>query len=145
MSDLTFPYPTCRGSSLVDTGMVFCAEEYQAVSNDTSTLTCSHSSSVNTVDREGEVPFYRVVAGDVIASSRVAFSVCFSLACRETSVVRSSASDTGAGDKNPIPMGRSFDDTKSGPSDRLALPPGIKTALRRLHVNLGHPTPPMTT
>ena len=32
------------------------------------------------------------------------------------------------------PMGISFDDTK------LALTLGIKTALRRLHVNLGHPT-----
>ena len=38
------------------------------------------------------------------------------------------------------PMGISFDDTKLDPSDRQALTPGIKTALRRLHVNLGHPT-----
>ena len=38
------------------------------------------------------------------------------------------------------PMGISFDDTKLDPSDRLALTPGINTALRRLHVNLGHPT-----
>ena len=37
------------------------------------------------------------------------------------------------------PMGRSFDDTKLDPSDRQALT-GIKTALRRLGVNLGHPT-----
>ena len=37
-------------------------------------------------------------------------------------------------------MGISFDDTKLDPSDRQALTPGIKTALRRLHVNLGHPT-----
>ena len=37
-------------------------------------------------------------------------------------------------------MGISFDDTKLDPSDHKALPPGIKTALRRLHVNLGHPT-----
>ena len=38
------------------------------------------------------------------------------------------------------PTGISFDDTKLDPSDRQALTPGIKTALRRLHVNLGHPT-----
>ena len=38
------------------------------------------------------------------------------------------------------PMGISFDDTKLDPSDRQALTPGIKTALRRLHVTLGHPT-----
>ena len=38
------------------------------------------------------------------------------------------------------PMGISFDDTKLDPRDRKALTPGIKTALRRLHVNLGHPT-----
>ena len=38
------------------------------------------------------------------------------------------------------PMGISFDDTKLDPSDRQALTPGIKTVLRRLHVNLGHPT-----
>ena len=37
-------------------------------------------------------------------------------------------------------MGISFTDTKWDPSDRLALTLGIKTALRRLHVNLGHPT-----
>ena len=49
VSDPTSPYPTCRGSSIVDAGMVFFAEEYKAVSNDTSTLTCSHSSSGNTV------------------------------------------------------------------------------------------------
>ena len=38
------------------------------------------------------------------------------------------------------PMGISLDDTKWDPSDRQALTSGIKTALRRLHVNLGHPT-----
>ena len=140
VSDKTFPCPTCRGSPIVDTGMVFCAEEYPAVSNDTSTVTCSHSSSDKKVDWEGQVPFCRVVTGGVIASLRVAFSVCFSFTYSETSVVRSSASDTGAGDKNPTPMGRSFDETKLDPSDRLALPPGIKTALRRLHVSLGHLT-----
>ena len=32
-------------------------------------------------------------------------------------------------------MGRSFDDTKLDPSDRKALPPGTKTALRRLHIS----------
>ena len=37
-------------------------------------------------------------------------------------------------------MGISFGDTKLDPSDRQALTPGIKTSLRRLHVNLGHPT-----
>ena len=89
---------------------------------------------------EGEVPLCRVVTGDVIASSRVDFSICFSLTYRQTSVVRSSVSDTGAGDKNPTPMGRSFDDTKLDPSNRRVLTPGIKTALRRLHGNLAHPT-----
>ena len=38
------------------------------------------------------------------------------------------------------PMGISFDDTKLDPSDRQVLTPGIKTALRRLHADLGHPT-----
>ena len=38
------------------------------------------------------------------------------------------------------PMGISFDDPKLDRSDRQALTPGIKTALRRLHVNLEHPT-----
>ena len=38
------------------------------------------------------------------------------------------------------PNGNSSADTTLDPSDRLALTPGIKTALRRLHVNLGHPT-----
>ena len=38
------------------------------------------------------------------------------------------------------PMGISLDDTKLDPSDRQALTPGFKTALRRLHVNLGHST-----
>ena len=38
------------------------------------------------------------------------------------------------------PMRMSFDDTKLDPSDRQAVTPGIKTALRSLHVNLGHPT-----
>ena len=67
--------------------------------------------------------------------------MCFSLIYRETFVVRPSVSDTIASDKNLTPMGRSLDDTKLDPSDRLlALPSRIKTALRRLHVNLGHPT-----
>ena len=38
------------------------------------------------------------------------------------------------------PLGISFDDTKLDPRDRQALTPGIKTALRRLRVNLAHPT-----
>ena len=38
------------------------------------------------------------------------------------------------------PIRFSFDDTKLDPSDRKALTPGITTAFRRLHVNLGHPT-----
>ena len=66
--------------------------------------------------------------------------MCLSLTCRETSVVRSSVSDTGASDRNPTPIRRSLDDTNLDPSHRLALPLGIKTALRRLHVNLGHAT-----
>ena len=37
-------------------------------------------------------------------------------------------------------MGISVEDTKLDTSDRKALTPGIETALRRLHVNLGHPT-----
>ena len=37
-------------------------------------------------------------------------------------------------------MGISLDDIKLDPTDRKALTPGIKTALRRLRVNLGHPT-----
>ena len=37
-------------------------------------------------------------------------------------------------------VGISFDNTKLDPSDRQALTHGINTALRRLHVNLGHPT-----
>ena len=70
--------------------MVFCAEGYQAVSNDTSTLTCAYNSSDNTVDWEGEVPLCLVVTCDVIASVRVDFSECFSLTYNETCVVRCS-------------------------------------------------------
>ena len=44
------------GASIGDTCMVFCAEGCQAVSNDTSTLTCAHTSSDNTVEWEGGVP-----------------------------------------------------------------------------------------
>ena len=100
VSDLTFPYPTCRGSSIVDTCMVFGSEEYQAVSNDTSTLTCSHSSSDNPIYWVCEVPLCRVVTGDVIASSRVDFSECFGFTCLETLVVYYSVGNTEAGDKN---------------------------------------------
>ena len=38
------------------------------------------------------------------------------------------------------PMGISNEDTKVDTSDCQALTPGVTTALRRLHVNLGHPT-----
>ena len=38
------------------------------------------------------------------------------------------------------PMKISFDDTKLDPGHREALTARIKTALRRLHLNLGHPT-----
>ena len=38
------------------------------------------------------------------------------------------------------PMGISINDTKLDPSYREALTLGIEKALRRLHVNLGHPT-----
>ena len=62
---------SCGGASIGDTSMVFCTEGYQAVSNDTSTLTCAHSSSDNAVDWEGEIPFRLVVTCDVIASLRV--------------------------------------------------------------------------
>ena len=62
---------SCGGASIGDTSMAFCTEEYQAVSNDTSTLTCAHSSSDNAVDWEGEVPLRLVVACVVIASFRV--------------------------------------------------------------------------
>ena len=42
--------------------------------------------------------------------------------------------------QNPPDGNIIHDDTKLDPSNRQALTPGIKTALRRLHVNLGHPT-----
>ena len=51
---------TCGGASIGDTCMVFCAEGYQAVSNDTSILTCADNSSDNTVNWEDEVPLCEV-------------------------------------------------------------------------------------
>ena len=101
--------------------MMFFAERYQALSNDTSPLTGSYNSRNNTVDQEGEVPLHLRITGDVFASSRVDFSDCFSLDDRETSVVLYSVSDMEAGNKNPTPMRRSFDNTKLDPSDRQAL------------------------
>ena len=68
---------SCGGASIGDTCMVFCAEGYQAVSNDTSTC-------------------------DVIASSRVDFSKCFSLTCNETCVVRCYVGYPGVDDKNTL-------------------------------------------
>ena len=91
---------SCGGAPIGDTCMVFCAEGYQAVSNDTLTLTCTCNSSDNTVDWEGEVPLCLVVTCDVIASLRVDFSECFSLTYYETCVVRCSVGYTGVGDKN---------------------------------------------
>ena len=79
---------SCGGASIGDTCMVFCAEGYQAVPNDTSTWTCACNSSDNTVDWECEVPLCLVVTCDVNASLRVDFSECFSLTCTETCVVR---------------------------------------------------------
>ena len=38
------------------------------------------------------------------------------------------------------PMEISFDDTTLDPGDRQALTAGIKSPLKRLHTNLGHPT-----
>ena len=91
---------SCGGATVGDTCMVFCAEGYQAVSYDTSILTCAYNSSDNTVDWEGKVPLCLVVTCDVIASSRKDFSECFSLTYNETCVVRCSVGYTGVGDKN---------------------------------------------
>ena len=93
---------SCRGAPIGDSCMVFCAEEYRAVSNDTSTVTCAYNSSDNTVDWEGDVPLCLVVNCDVIASLRVDFSKCFSLACNETCVVHCSVGYTGVDDKNTL-------------------------------------------
>ena len=68
---------SCGGASIGDTCMVFCAEEYQAVSNDTSTC-------------------------DVMASLRVDFSKCFSLTFNETCVVCCSVGYPGVDDKNTL-------------------------------------------
>ena len=65
---------TCGGAPIGDTCLVFVAEGYHAVSNDTSILTCAYNSS----DWEGEVPLCLVVTWDVIAFLRVDFSDCFS-------------------------------------------------------------------
>ena len=62
---------TGGGASVGDTCMVFCAEGYQAVSNDTSILTCACNNSDKTVNWEDEVPLGLVVTWDVIASLRV--------------------------------------------------------------------------
>ena len=121
VSDPTVPHPTCRGESIVDTCRMFCAERYQALSNDTSTLTGSYNGSNNTINWEGEVPLRLRVTGDGFASSRVDFSECFTLNDRETSVVGRSVNDMKAGDKNTTPIGRSLDNTKLDPSERRAL------------------------
>ena len=75
---------TCGCASIGDTCPVFCAEGFQAVSNDTSILTCAYNSCDNTADWEGEVPLCLVVTCDVTASLRVDFSECFSFTCNET-------------------------------------------------------------
>ena len=90
----------CGGASIGGTCMVFCAEVYQAVSNDTSILTCSYDSSDNTVSWEDEVPLCLVVTWDVLASLRVDFTECFSLTFNETCVVRCTVFYTLVGDKN---------------------------------------------
>ena len=89
------------GASMGDICMVFCAEGYQAVSNDTSALTCAYNSSDNTVEWEGsKVPLCLEVTCDVIASLTVDSSERFNLAYNETCIVRCSFGDTGVGDKN---------------------------------------------
>ena len=72
-SDPTFPYPTGRGTLIGDTCTVFCDGGYQAILNDTPTLTCACDSSDNPVSWKGEVPLCLVVTCDVIASLRVDF------------------------------------------------------------------------
>ena len=89
---------SCVGASISDTCLVYCAEGYQAVSNDTSILTCAYNSSDNTAHRENEVPLCLVVTRDVIASLSD-FSECFSFTYNETCVVRCSAGHTGVDDK----------------------------------------------
>ena len=91
---------SCGGTSIGDTCMVFCAEGHQAVSHDTSTLTCAYNSSDNTVEWKGEVPLCLVVTCDVIAPLTVDFSERFNLTCNETCVVHRSVGYTGVGDKN---------------------------------------------
>ena len=61
--DLTFPYHTCRGSSIVVTGMFFLRGRLPCRFK--RYLNCD-SSSDTPVDWEGEVPSCRVVTGDVI-------------------------------------------------------------------------------
>ena len=75
---------SCGGASIGDTCMVFCAEGYQAVSNETSTLTCACDRCDN----------------HLCLSFGVDFSECFSNTCSETCVVRCSVGDMRAGDNN---------------------------------------------
>ena len=84
---------TCRDASIGDTCLVFRAEGYQAVPNDTSILTCSHNSSDNTA-------LCLVVTWDVIASLRADSSEYFRFTYNETCVVRCSVGYPGVGVKN---------------------------------------------
>ena len=75
---------SCGGASIGDTCRVFCAEGYQAVSNETSSLTCAY-------DRCDNHP---------CLSFDIDFSECSSLTHNETCVVRYLVGDTGVGDKS---------------------------------------------
>ena len=63
---------------------MFCAEGYQAVLNETSTLTCACDRCDN----------------NFCLSFGIDFSECFSLSYNETCVIRYLVGDTGAGDRN---------------------------------------------
>ena len=75
---------SCGSASIGDTCMVFCTEVYQAVLNETSTLTCACDRCDN----------------PLCHSFGIDFSECLSLTYNETCVVRYSVRDTGAGDRN---------------------------------------------
>ena len=75
---------SCRGTSVGDTCTVFCAEGYQAVSNETSALTC-------VCDRCANPP---------CLSFGIDCSECFRLTYNETCIVHCLVGDTGVDDKN---------------------------------------------
>ena len=68
--------------------MVFCAEECQTVSNETSTWKCARDRCAN--------PF--------CLSFGIDCSECLSLTHNETCIVRCLVGDTGVGDKNTIEL-----------------------------------------